>query len=200
MKKFVSAIAALAVVGAMAVPAMAATNEEVIGAVKAAGADASQVTATETYLNTVKLGAGTLDTVLANVNAAKSAKDAKNMGQVKALAESTVATVNADPAAKGHELSLSMTKIGDVVTVAVVSNVATAGADYNTKTGAVGAVNSMNGTTNGGVVAGSTGSAGVIKATGANMNLTAAISAALAMVASMGAAVVYGVKKGLLAK
>ncbi len=200
MKKFVSAIAALAVVGAMAVPAMAATNEEVINAVKAAGADASQVTATQTYLNTVKLGEGTLDTVLANVNAAKAAKDAKNMGKVKALADSTIATVNADPAAKGHELSLNMTKIGDVMTVAIVSNVATAGADINTKTGAVGAVNSMNGTTTGGVVAGSTGSKGVIKATGANMNLTAAISAALAMVASMGAAVVYGVKKGLLAK
>ena len=45
MKKFVSAIAALAVVGAMAVPAMAATNDEVIAAVKAAGATADQVTA-----------------------------------------------------------------------------------------------------------------------------------------------------------
>lgn len=199
MKKFVSAIAALAVVGAMAVPAMAATNDEVIAAVKAAGATADQVTAAETYLNTVKLSESTLDTVVANVNAGAAQKAAGNWTAVKANAEAAIGAINADPAAASHKLELRMTTRGDVQTVAIVSNIATAGADVNVKTNEVGRVDQLAPTGNGGST-GSAGSTGVIKATGANMNMTAVVGAALAMVASMGTAVVYGVKKGLLAK
>ena len=201
MKKFVSVFAALAVVTAMAVPAMAATSDEVITAIKNAGASADHVTAAQTYLNTVKLSSTTLDTVLANVNKGATAmKDGSAKGDnLDALAQETVNVVNADPAAKNHPLELRISTFGDVKSVAIVSNIATAGVDVNTATGKVGAINSMNGANGGSnATGGSTG--GVIKATGAEVNMSTAVAAALAMAATLGTAVVYGVKKGLLAK
>ena len=51
-----------------------------------------------------------------------------------------------------------------------------------------------------GIDSGSTTTTNPIKATGASMNMTAAVVAALAMAATMGSAVVYSAKKGLLAK
>lgn len=67
-----------------------------------------------------------------------------------------------------------------------------AGGEVNTKTGAVSAI--------GGQTSGSTTTTNPIKATGASMNMTAAVVAALAMAATMGSAVAYSAKKGLLAK
>ena len=109
--------------------------------------------------------------------------------------QSTVNTINADPAAANNQLELRVTFVGDVASAAVICNgqdvKVNAGGEVNTKTGAVTAI--------GGQTSGST-TTNPIKATGASMNMTAAVVAALAMAATMGSAVVYSAKKGLLAK
>lgn len=197
MKKFVSMVCALAVAAVLAVPAMAADNSAVIAALQNAGASASQVSAAQTYLEAVDLSAETLDTVVANVNsaAALASDPAANGVAIRGLVQSTVNTINADPAAANNQLELRVTLIGDVASAAVICNgqdvKVNAGGEVNTKTGAVSAI--------GGQTSGST-TTNPIKATGASMNMTAAVVAALAMAATMGSAVVYSAKKGLLAK
>ena len=197
MKKFVSMVCALAVAAVLAVPAMAADNSAVIAALQNAGASASQVSAAQTYLDAVDLSAETLDTVVANVNsaAALASDPAANGVAIRGLVQSTVNTINADPAAANNQLELRVTFIGDVASAAVICNgqdvKVNAGGEVNTKTGAVTAI--------GGQTSGST-TTNPIKATGASMNMTAAVVAALAMAATMGSAVVYSAKKGLLAK
>lgn len=197
MKKFVSMVCALAVAAVLAVPAMAADNSAVIAALQNAGASASQVSAAQTYLDAVDLSAETLDTVVANVNsaAALASDPAANGVAIRGLVQSTVNTINADPAAANNQLELRVTFIGDVASAAVICNgqdvKVNAGGEVNTKTGAVSAI--------GGQTSGST-TTNPIKATGASMNMTAAVVAALAMAATMGSAVVYSAKKGLLAK
>lgn len=197
MKKFVSMVCALAVAAVLAVPAMAADNSAVIAALQNAGASASQVSAAQTYLDAVDLSAETLDTVVANVNsaAALASDPAANGVAIRGLVQSTVNTINADPAAANNQLELRVTLIGDVASAAVICNgqdvKVNAGGEVNTKTGAVSAI--------GGQTSGST-TTNPIKATGASMNMTAAVVAALAMAATMGSAVVYSAKKGLLAK
>ena len=196
MKKFVSMVCALAVAAVLAVPAMAADNSAVIAALQNAGASASQVSAAQTYLDAVDLSADTLDTVVANVNsaAALASDPAANGVAIRGLVQSTVNTINADPAAANNQLELRVTFVGDVASAAVICNgqdvKVNAGGEVNTKTGAVTAI--------GGQTSGST--TNPIKATGASMNMTAAVVAALAMAATMGSAVVYSAKKGLLAK
>ncbi len=198
MKKFVSMVCALAVAAVLAVPAMAADNSAVIAALQNAGASASQVSAAQTYLDAVDLSAETLDTVVANVNsaAALASDPAANGVAIRGLVQSTVNTINADPAAANNQLELRVTLIGDVASAAVICNgqdvKVNAGGEVNTKTGAVSAI--------GGQTSGSTTTTNPIKATGASMNMTAAVVAALAMAATMGSAVVYSAKKGLLAK
>ncbi len=197
MKKFVSMVCALAVAAVLAVPAMAADNSAVIAALQNAGASASQVSAAQTYLDAVDLSAETLDTVVANVNsaAALASDPAANGVAIRGLVQSTVNTINADPAAANNQLELRVTFVGDVASAAVICNgqdvKVNAGGEVNTKTGAVSAI--------GGQTSGST-TTNPIKATGASMNMTAAVVAALAMAATMGSAVVYSAKKGLLAK
>lgn len=197
MKKFVSMVCALAVAAVLAVPAMAADNSAVIAALQNAGASASQVSAAQTYLDAVDLSAETLDTVVANVNsaAALASDPAANGVAIRGLVQSTVNTINADPAAANNQLELRVTFVGDVASAAVICNgqdvKVNAGGEVNTKTGAVTAI--------GGQTSGST-TTNPIKATGASMNMTAAVVAALAMAATMGSAVVYSAKKGLLAK
>ena len=197
MKKFVSMVCALAVAAVLAVPAMAADNSAVIAALQNAGASASQVSAAQTYLDAVDLSAETLDTVVANVNsaAALASDPVANGLAIRGLVQSTVNTINADPAAANNQLELRVTFIGDVASAAVICNgqdvKVNAGGEVNTKTGAVTAI--------GGQTSGST-TTNPIKATGASMNMTAAVVAALAMAATMGSAVVYSAKKGLLAK
>lgn len=197
MKKFVSMVCALAVAAVLAVPAMAADNSAVIAALQNAGASASQVSAAQTYLDAVDLSAETLDTVVANVNsaAALASDPVANGLAIRGLVQSTVNTINADPAAANNQLELRVTFIGDVASAAVICNgqdvKVNAGGEVNTKTGAVSAI--------GGQTSGST-TTNPIKATGASMNMTAAVVAALAMAATMGSAVVYSAKKGLLAK
>lgn len=197
MKKFVSMVCALAVAAVLAVPAMAADNSAVIAALQNAGASASQVSAAQTYLDAVDLSAETLDTVVANVNsaAALASDPAANGVAIRGLVQSTVNTINADPAAANNQLELRVTFIGDVASAAVICNgqdvKVNAGGEVNTKTGTVTAI--------GGQTSGST-TTNPIKATGASMNMTAAVVAALAMAATMGSAVVYSAKKGLLAK
>ena len=197
MKKFVSMVCALAVAAALAVPAMAADNSAVIAALQNAGASASQVSAAQTYLDAVDLSAETLDTVVANVNsaAALASDPAANGVAIRGLVQSTVNTINADPAAANNQLELRVTFVGDVASAAVICNgqdvKVNAGGEVNTKTGAVTAI--------GGQTSGST-TTNPIQATGASMNMTAAVVAALAMAATMGSAVVYSAKKGLLAK
>ena len=197
MKKFVSMVCALAVAAVLAVPAMAADNSAVIAALQNAGASASQVSAAQTYLDAVDLSAETLDTVVANVNsaAALASDPVANGLAIRGLVQSTVNTINADPAAANNQLELRVTFVGDVASAAVICNgqdvKVNAGGEVNTKTGAVTAI--------GGQTSGST-TTNPIKATGASMNMTAAVVAALAMAATMGSAVVYSAKKGLLAK
>ncbi len=197
MKKFVSMVCALAVAAVLAVPAMAADNSAVIAALQNAGASASQVSAAQTYLDAVDLSAETLDTVVANVNsaAALASDPVANGLAIRGLVQSTVNTINADPAAANNQLELRVTFIGDVASAAVICNgqdvKVNAGGEVNTKTGTVTAI--------GGQTSGST-TTNPIKATGASMNMTAAVVAALAMAATMGSAVVYSAKKGLLAK
>lgn len=197
MKKFVSMVCALAVAAALAVPALAADKSDVVSALQSAGASASQVAAAQTYLDAVDLSASTLDTVVANVNsaAALASDPAANGVAIRALVQNTVNTINADPAAANNQLELRVTFIGDVASAAVICNgqdvKVNAGGEVNTKTGAVTAI--------GGQTSGST-TTNPIKATGASMNMTAAVVAALAMAATMGSAVVYSAKKGLLAK
>lgn len=197
MKKFVSMVCALAVAAVLAVPAMAADNSAVIAALQNAGASASQVSAAQTYLDAVDLSAETLDTVVANVNsaAALASDPTANGVAIRGLVQSTVNTINADPAAANNQLELRVTLVGDVASAAVICNgqdvKVNAGGEVNTKTGAVSAI--------GGQTSGST-TTNPIKATGASMNMTAAVVAALAMAATMGSAVVYSAKKGLLAK
>lgn len=197
MKKFVSMVCALAVAAVLAVPAMAADNSAVIAALQNAGASASQVSAAQTYLDAVDLSAETLDTVVANVNsaAALASDPAANGVAIRGLVQSTVNTINADPAAANNQLELRVTFVGDVASAAVICNgqdvKVNAGGEVNTKTGTVTAI--------GGQTSGST-TTNPIKATGASMNMTAAVVAALAMAATMGSAVVYSAKKGLLAK
>lgn len=199
MKKFVSMVCALAVAAVLAVPAMAADNSAVIAALQNAGASASQVSAAQTYLDAVDLSAETLDTVVANVNsaAALASDPTANGVAIRGLVQSTVNTINADPAAANNQLELRVTLVGDVASAAVICNgqdvKVNAGGEVNTKTGAVSAI--------GGQTSGSTTTTtNPIKATGASMNMTAAVVAALAMAATMGSAVVYSAKKGLLAK
>ena len=168
-----------------------------IAALQNAGASASQVSAAQTYLDAVDLSAETLDTVVANVNsaAALASDPAANGVAIRGLVQSTVNTINADPAAANNQLELRVTFVGDVASAAVICNgqdvKVNAGGEVNTKTGTVTAI--------GGQTSGST-TTNPIKATGASMNMTAAVVAALAMAATMGSAVVYSAKKGLLAK
>lgn len=189
MKKFVSAIAALAVVTAMAVPAMAATEADVIAALQNAGAATEYVDAAKTYLNSVELKAETLDTVVANVNAAKG----KPAAQVEQYVKAAQTAINSDPGAANNQVVIKIAADGDVNKVVVQANGISVGADV--KDGKVAPINTL-------VPSTGTGSnaSNPVKATGVSMNVTAAMTAALAMAASMGAAVVYSVKKGLLAK
>ena len=131
-----------------------------------------------------------------NSAAALASDPAANGLAIRGLVQSTVNTINADPAAANNQLELRVTFIGDVASAAVICNgqdvKVNAGGEVNTKTGAVSAI--------GGQTSGSTTTTNPIKATGASMNMTAAVVAALAMAATMGSAVVYSAKKGLLAK
>ena len=108
----------------LAVPAMAADNSAVIAALQNAGASASQVSAAQTYLDAVDLSAETLDTVVANVNsaAALASDPAANGVAIRGLVQSTVNTINADPAAANNQLELRVTFIGDVASAAVICN------------------------------------------------------------------------------
>lgn len=205
MKKFVSAIAALAVVGAMAVPAMAATKEDVIAAVESISAGTHNASAytsqVSTYLDAVNFSSAELDVVKAQIQAvgAEVAKGKENMANVLKTADAAVDTIaNLNETSKKTGLDFRFTDMTNGKwNVAMVSNVpgAMVIVGVNTNDGTVGNAYQTENPGNPGA-----GSSGVIKATGANMNMTAVVGAALAMVASMGTAVVYGVKKGLLAK
>lgn len=193
MKKFVSAIAALAVVTAMAVPAMAATEADVIAALQNAGAATEYVDAAKTYLNSVELKAETLDTVVANVNAAAAQVANNNAVGAEKYVKAAQTAINSDPGAANNQIVIKIAADGDVNKVVVQANGISVGADV--KDGKVAPINTL-------VPSTGTGSnaSNPVKATGVSMNVTAAMTAALAMAASMGAAVVYSVKKGLLAK
>lgn len=193
MKKFVSAIAALAIVTAMAVPAMAATEADVIAALQNAGAATEYVDAAKTYLNSVELKAETLDTVVANVNAAAAQVANNNVVGAEKYVKAAQTAINSDPGAANNQIVIKIAADGDVNKVVVQANGISVGADV--KDGKVAPINTL-------VPSTGTGSnaSNPVKATGVSMNVTAAMTAALAMAASMGAAVVYSVKKGLLAK
>ena len=193
MKKFVSAIAALAIVTAMAVPAMAATEADVIAALQNAGAATEYVDAAKTYLNSVELKAETLDTVVANVNAAAAQVANNNVVGAEKYVKAAQTAINSDPGAANNQIVIKIAADGDVNKVVVQANGISVGADV--KDGKVAPINTL-------VPSTGTGSnaSNPVKATGVSMNVTTAMTAALAMAASMGAAVVYSVKKGLLAK
>ncbi len=197
MKKFVSAIAALAVVTAMAVPTMAATEAEVIAALQNAGVGSTYVDAAKTYLNSVELSASTLDTVVANISTAKDAAAKKDSKAVMAAAKAAQTAINEDSGAASNKIEFVTANDGDVSKVVVKANGISVGVDV--KDGVIAPINTLTPSAGTGSNSGSTAS-NPVKATGASMNVTAAMTAALAMAASMGAAVVYSVKKGLLAK